>query len=599
MTRVRPVTAALSPEGARVARRFTVPVDNVAFWIAAWSAWVVAESWVFIHFLVYGPVAPYPEVLMVFRIAGGLFAACGLVAWRRRPDNHSGRLMTATGFAFLASPLLLQLGWPPMQTAGLLLRNVWLLFLVAIVLTFLSGGRLRTRMDRVLAGAVTGLLLLVAPLSVMFAPAGGNLLLIRPDAQIALTVDSIYRGLNVPLAIVVVGVVAARWLKASRPGRRALLPSVAGSVWLLFFMSVLAAGLVGVRLPPAIFSVLAFSVVMVPVAFLAGLLRSRLARGGLVELLRGMRAMHPADLRSALARALGDQALVIAYPVVGTGHLVDGDGRPVTLPTDGQRVVAPVTRDGEMVAALIYDRSLDDDPELVEAVGGAAAIALESQHLHAEAENQLAEVRASRERVISAGDAERRRIERNLHDGAQQRLATLALQLSLIGRHIRDDPSGAERLVTSASDELAQSLEELRELARGIHPAAMDLGLDVALETLARRSQVPTTVLCGAGPVLPEDVALGAYFVASEALANVVKHAQASAATVAVRTTGTGVEVQISDDGVGGADPTRGSGLRGLADRVEALGGNLTVSSPPGAGTVITAEFVASELPGP
>ena len=144
--------------------------------------------------------------------------------------------------------------------------------------------------------------------------------------------------------------------------------------------------------------------------------------------------------------------------------------------------------------SLIYDRSLDDDPELVEAVGGAAAIALENQQLHAEAETRLAEVRASRERVISAGDAERRRIERNLHDGAQQRLVTLALQLSLIGRRIRDDPSDAERLVTSASDELAQSLEELRELARGIHPAALDQGLDVALDALARRSEVPTTV---------------------------------------------------------------------------------------------------------
>ena len=149
----------------------------------------------------------------------------------------------------------------------------------------------------------------------------------------------------------------------------------------------------------------------------------------------------------------------------------------------------------KLVAALIYDRSLDDDPELVEAVAGAAAIALENQQLHAEAENRLAEVRASRERVISAGDAERRRIERNLHDGAQQRLVTLALQLSVIGRRIRDDPSDAERLVTSASDELAQSLEELRELARGIHPAALDQGLDVALEALARRSEVPTTVL--------------------------------------------------------------------------------------------------------
>ena len=153
--------------------------------------------------------------------------------------------------------------------------------------------------------------------------------------------------------------------------------------------------------------------------------------------------------------------------------------------------MAPVKRDGEVVAALIYDRSLDDDPELVEAVGGAAAIALENQQLHAEAENRLAEVRASRERVISAGDAERRRIERNLHDGAQQRLVTLALQLSLIGRRIRDDPSGAERLVTSASDELAQSLEELRELARGIHPAALDQGLDVALDATGQALRGP------------------------------------------------------------------------------------------------------------
>jgi signal transduction histidine kinase len=253
--------------------------------------------------------------------------------------------------------------------------------------------------------------------------------------------------------------------------------------------------------------------------------------------------------------------------------------------------VARVKRDGELVAALIYDRSLDDDPELVEAVGGAAAIALENQQLHAEAENRLAEVRASRERVISAGDAERRRIERNLHDGAQQRLVTLALQLSLIGRRIRDDPSDAERLVTSASDELAQSLEELRELARGIHPAALDQGLDVALDGLARRSAVPTTVSYEPGPRLPESVAFAAYFVASEALANVVKYAQASAATVGLRRTATGVVVEITDDGVGGADPARGSGLRGLADRVEALDGCLTVSSPPAAGTVIAAEI--------
>jgi signal transduction histidine kinase len=585
------VTAPLSSSSARLARRFVTPVRPLPFWIVAWSAFASAQIWVLVHFLANGPVAPFPAVLVVFRIVGGLFAACGLLAWRRRPDNHSGRLMTATGFAFLASPLLVQFDLPLLRTAGLLLRNVWLLLLVAILLTFLSGGRLRTRTDRVLVGAVAVDLLVVTPLSLMFTAVDGNLLLVRPDAQIAAAVDTVYRALDLPISVAVAGVVATRWCRASPPGRRALLPSVAGSVWLLLFMAVLSAGLVGVRLAQAVFWILAFSVVVVPVAFLTGLLRSRLARGGLVELLREMRTMHSADLPSALARVLGDPALVIAYPVAGGRAFVDAEGRPVTLPEQGDRAVAQVKRDGEVIAALIYDKSLDDDPELVEAVGGAAAIALENQQLHSEAETRLAEVRASRERVMSAGDAERRRIERNLHDGAQQRLVTLALQLSLIGRRIRDDPSDAERLVSSARDELAQSLEELRELARGIHPAALDKGLDVALDALARRSEVPTTVFFEPGPRLPEPVAFAAYFVASEALANVVKYAHASAATVSLRRTATGVVIEITDDGVGGADPSGGSGLRGLADRVEALDGRLRVSSPPGAGTVITAEL--------
>jgi len=444
-------------------------------------------------------------------------------------------------------------------------------------------------MDRFLVGAVAVDLLVVTPLSLMFAAVDGNLLLVRGEAQIAGAVDTVYRAVNLPLSVVVAGVVATRWRRASWPGRRALLPSVAGSVWLLCFMAVLTAGLVGLRLPQAVFWILAVSVVVVPVAFLTGLLRSRLARGGLVELLRGMRALHPAEMRSALARALGDPALVIAYPVGGGSGYVDAEDQPVILPVDGDRSVAPVKRDGDLVAALIYDSSLDDDPELVEAVGVAAAIALENQQLQADAESRLAEVRASRERVIHAGDAERRRIERNLHDGAQQRLVTLALQLSLIGRRIRDDPSDAERLVSSASDELARSLEELRELARGIHPAALDQGLDVALDALARRSKVPTTVSYEPGPRLPEPVAFAAYFVASEALANVAKYAHASAATVNLRRTPTGVVIEITDDGVGGADPASGSGLRGLADRVEALDGRLTVSSPAAAGTVIAA----------
>jgi signal transduction histidine kinase len=258
-----------------------------------------------------------------------------------------------------------------------------------------------------------------------------------------------------------------------------------------------------------------------------------------------------------------------------------------------------VEQDGEVVAALVYDRSLDDDPELIEAVGGAATIALENRQLQTQAEDRLAEVEASRGRIIAAGDAERRRIERNLHDGAQQRLVTLALQLSLIQRQIRDDPAGAEQLVESASDELALSLAELRELARGIHPAALDQGIDIALDTLALRSVVPTTVCCEPGFRLPEPVAFAAYFVASEALANVAKYAHATAATVRLRRTGVQAVIEIADDGVGGADPARGSGLRGLADRVEALEGKLRVSSPVNGGTVVTAELpCGSPVPG-
>jgi signal transduction histidine kinase len=586
------VAAPLSYGSAQVMRRFAAPRYHLAFWIAAWIALVAAVLGVLVPLLSRGPPVSFVEVTVVFRIVGGAFAACGLVAWRRRPDNHSGRLMTATGAAFLASPLLAQFEAPIARTAGLLLRNVWLLLLVAILLTFLSGGRLRTRTDRVVVGAVAVSLLVISPLWLVFLEVNGNLLFLVPDAQLADAVDAVQQWLYLPIALAVTAVVAARWWHAARPGRRALLPSVAGSVYLLFFAAVLTAGLVGLPVPYTVFWVLAFSVAMVPLAFLTGLLRSRLARGGLVDLFRGMRAVGPADLRAALARALGDPALVIGHPVAGRQGFVDSDDRPITLPTAaGDRSVAMVERDGAVVAALIYDRSLDDDPELVEAVGGAAAIALENQHLHMEAQQRLAEVRASRERVIAAGDAERRRIERNLHDGAQQRLVGLALQLSLIGRQIRDDPADAEQLVTSASGELARSLEELRELARGIHPTALDHGLDIALDALALRSTVPTTVRCEPGPRLPEPVEFAAYFVASEALANVIKYAHATTATVRLLRTSTGTVIEITDDGIGGADPARGTGLRGLADRVEALDGRLRLSSPTGGGTVVRAEL--------
>jgi signal transduction histidine kinase len=332
----------------------------------------------------------------------------------------------------------------------------------------------------------------------------------------------------------------------------------------------------------------------VPLVFLAGLLRSRLARGGLADLFATLRDMRPAQLQTALGRAVGDPGLVLAYRRADRS-LQDADGSAVTLPEPGgDRSVAWIERDDRPVAALIYDVSLDDDPEMVEAAQAAAALALENRELHAEVRAYQAELRESRERIIAAGDAERRRIERNLHDGAQQRLVLLAMQLSQIQRQIRDDPAGAEQLVTSAGTELARSLTELRELARGLHPAALDHGLDVALEALAVSSAVPTTVELQPGPRMSEPVALAAYFVTSEALTNVAKYAGATCATVRVTRPRGEVVVEVTDDGTGGADPDRGTGLRGLRDRVEALGGSLRVADGPTGGTVVTARIPLS-----
>jgi signal transduction histidine kinase len=192
---------------------------------------------------------------------------------------------------------------------------------------------------------------------------------------------------------------------------------------------------------------------------------------------------------------------------------------------------------------------------------------------------------------VAAGDAERRRLERNLHDGAQQRLVALALQLRLLRAHIRRDPTAAEAMVANVTDQLTESLSELRELARGIHPAALEYGLESALESLSSRSTVPTAVACDVAERLPPPVELALYFVACEALANVGKYARAGAASLRIWRTTTGVAIEIADDGIGGADESAGSGLRGLSDRVEALNGLLLVTSPPGAGTVVTAEL--------
>jgi signal transduction histidine kinase len=218
-------------------------------------------------------------------------------------------------------------------------------------------------------------------------------------------------------------------------------------------------------------------------------------------------------------------------------------------------------------------------------------LAVENERLGAEVRTQLEAVRASRARLVEAQDTERRRIERDLHDGAQQRLVALSVSLRLAESRLSTDPEAARPILTAARDELAHALEELRELARGIHPAVLtDSGLVAAVDGLVGRSPVPIRAEVCEERLAPA-IEAAAYYVISESLANVTKYAQAQSVDVSVVVENGLLTVSVSDDGIGGADPSRGSGLRGLEDRVAAIGGSVVVESPAGGGTRVVAEI--------
>jgi signal transduction histidine kinase len=345
----------------------------------------------------------------------------------------------------------------------------------------------------------------------------------------------------------------------------------------------------------------AFYIALIPFGlvtylFLASLIRARMLRGGAVgELVATIGRSVPAtELRDALSRALNDPSLELAYWLGEDDGYVDARGRPVEVPTSGaMRAVSDVQLNGRRVATLVHDPLLLDEPELVDAVGAAAALALEKERLDAELRAKVEALRESRSRLLAVGLAERRRLERNLHDGAQQRLVSLALDLRLARSAIDDDDADRARdLLDGAGGELERALEELRELARGIHPAVLtDRGIDSAVEALAGRTPLPVEIDRKLGERVAEPVELAAYFVVSEALTNVVKYASASRATIRLERENGHVRVEVADDGIGGADAAMGTGLRGLADRISVLGGKLEVASPPGRGTKVIAKL--------
>jgi signal transduction histidine kinase len=332
----------------------------------------------------------------------------------------------------------------------------------------------------------------------------------------------------------------------------------------------------------------AASVLLIPTAFVADLVWRSLRRSQASTLVVELRAGGEAPLRDRLARVLGDPTLELAFRV--GDDWVDPQGQPVGLEESEQRAVTQILAGGLPVAALIHDRALLADRDLVASVRATTEFALDNERLAAEVRMQLAEVKASRTRLVAAQDDERRRLERDLHDGAQQRLVGLSLKLE--SARLRSTDAAGSQTLLEAQNELATALGELREFARGVHPTVlMDEGLDAAIEALARRAPVPVEVVGTAGRRLPEADELAVYYFVSECLTNVAKHAAASFVTISLRATGERVVVSVSDDGVGAADPVAGTGLRGLSDRLAALGGTLRIASGSGEGTTITAEL--------
>jgi signal transduction histidine kinase len=299
-----------------------------------------------------------------------------------------------------------------------------------------------------------------------------------------------------------------------------------------------------------------------------------------------------APVRETLARSLGDRTLQVAYWLPDREVFVDERGISVPLPAAGSdRTWTAVDYEGRRVAAIIHDASLEASPELVEAAAAAASLALDNERLKAELRARVEELRASRVRLVEASNAARRQIERNLHDGAQQQLVALAIELRLLRSRVGENPAASE-LIDRIEDKLATALDELRELARGIHPGILTArGLPPALESLAERA--PLEVACEVDlPVRPPaSVEAVAYFVAAEALTNALKYAQASTVTIRARYEGDDVVLETEDDGVGGVNERAGTGLQGLRDRVGALDGALTVVSPEGEGTLVRARI--------
>jgi signal transduction histidine kinase len=556
----------------------------------------------------------------------GLLASCsavagGLLVWRRRPGDQVGPLLALLGLNSLCLFLTLSTS-NALFTVGLLALGSSTGLMVHLLLAYPAGQLTGRERPFVMVGAYLVPVTLWLAHLLVFDPDrpspwnwwdvnwGGqrNLLLVADVPGLDDLLQVLFTVWNVVLLAWLIALLVGRWRRASPIARRLVGPVLwVGVVWALH-KAWQWLPMVGVK--KSLFldargelnqlgrfdDLLGWVEILVLVVLLvyAGVFRQRLARSGVADLELELDATPgPEWLRDALARSLEDPSVQVLYQGQEEQGWVNAAGRPARPPGDGDpsRAVTTVTRGGRVVGAIVHDAGLRDQPTLVRAAAATAGLALENERLGALALARLDEVRASRARVVAAGDAARRRIERNLHDGAQQYLVALYLQLRQL--EAQAATASPERLAAEleAAATAAETLnQELRSLAEGIHPAVLSQsGLPGALEALAANAPGPVRVTVVPERRLPEPIEAAAWFVVSELVTNAAKYAHAGTVTVGVWPEANELHVRVADDGVGGATETASGGLEGLRDRVAALAGRLEVHSPPGAGTRVDA----------
>ena len=538
------------------------------------------------------------------------YIGVGLYAWWRRPNNRIGMLMTAAGFS--GALVFLQTSNSSLLfTFGLVIGGGLYFAIAGHMLMAFPTGRIESRFERRLVVAAY-VFALGIPLAIALATDESgfelegedvdhpdNAFSLTSDDDIGAWVERIGGTVGLVLIGIITWVLVRRVRRAAPRERRAMAPVLWLGAIMLFLLCISFAFDIARDSGDAgegaidMASLVAFA--GLPYAYLVGLGRTRAWRAGAIgDVLAALgEAPGQGRLGDLLRDALGDPSLRIAYWLPQREQYVDAEGQPLELPPadDPARVVTDVELDGRCIGAMVHARSLrEDDPELLRTVASGAAIALQNERLEAELRARVDELQRSRRLLVEAGLRERRRLERDLHDGAQQRLVALSLQLGLVAQQLDKDPAAAKELLDGARTESRAALEDLRELARGIHPAVLtDRGLPAALETLAERAPLPVEVAEVPADRLPVAVEAAAYFVVAESLTNVAKYARASHAEVRVGQEDGYALIEVRDDGIGGADPSHGSGLRGLAERLAAIDGRLEVVSDPGAGTVVRA----------